>query len=216
MSKEWLEAYEKLANEWDSNLPGKQKAYDALEAQLREIENDTDPRHTFGVDRRELARWRSLLEKLHARDGPVYGGGTFVRPPGVLGGGGSGGGGDAGGGGSSSNSSSSSSIGDEDGLAAAPSMQQQQMMLKEQDLIVGEIGRGMDRLYDRAVTIKDESSLHIKLLDGIDTDVDHAMNDLRSETARANAVRRTSSNCPYYVTIVVLLGVLCLLIILSW
>ena len=95
-------------------------------------------------------------------------------------------------------------------------MQQQQMMLKEQDLIVGEIGRGMDRLYDRAVTIKDESSLHIKLLDGIDTDVDHAMNDLRSETARANAVRRTSSNCPYYVTIVVLLGVLCLLIILSW
>ena len=164
------------------------------------MESDTDPRHTFGVERRELARWRGLLEKLRASDGPVYGGGTFVRPGISDGGGGEGWGGGGEGGGADS---------------APPTMEQQQMMIKEQDLIIGNIGQGIDRLHDRAISIKEESTLHVKLLDGIDTDVDHAMDELRSETARATAVRQSSSNCPYYVTIVVLMGILALLLVLS-
>ena len=71
-------------------------------------------------------------------------------------------------------------------------------------------------MHERALDIKDESTLSVKLLDSIDTNVDRATMDLRSEIRRAVDIRRKSGNCPLYICIVVLIVVLVLLLVVSY
>jgi len=129
------------------------------------------------------------------------GGGSFVRPAGVaspLHGGGDGGGGSGA------------------GMEMGGSVLEQRQMMVEQDLLVDEIGAGVDRLHTRALNIRDESKLHVSLLNDMDHDVDHALVGLRAETAHAMQIRKTTGNCHLYICILVLLVTLVMLLAISY
>jgi len=172
-SEHWLESYEKTANQIaeinDSHVrPAIVAAVKKLDQQLQEMEANPSK---YVLDYKELARRRELLKVLQDKIKPVFGGGTFIRPP--------------------------SDAGSPTNGVQLGAFQQRQMMAGwcsffkvyfigsanlsyfppfiypsigclfflfffaiEQDLLVDEIGLGVDRLHERAVNIKDESKLH--------------------------------------------------------
>eukprot|EP01083_Nonionella_stella_P126143 381674_1 len=120
MSSEWLEFYEKTANQIAANTdnharPAIVNAVKKLDQQLGDLEANPSK---FMLDGKELNRRRELVEKLQEKIKPVFGGGTFIRPP-------------------------------EKGDVQLGYLQQRQM-IAEQDLLVDEIGLGVDRLHERA------------------------------------------------------------------
>jgi hypothetical protein len=60
--------------------------------------------------------------------------------------------------------------------------------LQEHERIVGELGRGVERLHQTALVVGDEASLHVRLLDGMDDDVERANASLLQETRHAEKV----------------------------
>eukprot|EP00615_Pteridomonas_danica_P009364 CAMPEP_0114336516 /NCGR_PEP_ID=MMETSP0101-20121206/5762_1 /TAXON_ID=38822 ORGANISM="Pteridomonas danica, Strain PT" /NCGR_SAMPLE_ID=MMETSP0101 /ASSEMBLY_ACC=CAM_ASM_000211 /LENGTH=193 /DNA_ID=CAMNT_0001468471 /DNA_START=138 /DNA_END=719 /DNA_ORIENTATION=- len=190
-SEHWLESYEKTANQIaeinDSHVrPAIVAAVKKLDQQLQEMEANPSK---YVLDYKELARRRELLKVLQDKIKPVFGGGTFIRPP--------------------------SDAGSPTNGVQLGAFQQRQMMA-EQDLLVDEIGLGVDRLHERAVNIKDESKLHTSLLSDMDVDVEKAMSGLERETRNATEVRKKTSNCSLYGCIILLLVVLVFLLILGF
>ena len=170
-------------------LDERHAAISKLAASLDAIEKDT--RTYRSVDAAEIKRRRKMLEELRQGLEPrrVYGGGSFQRPEGYT----------------------------REGPSGGVSMVEfQKQQLAEQDVVIDAINAGVDRLHGRALDIKDESTLSVKLLDSIDTNVDRATMDLRSEIRRAVDIRRKSGNCPLYICIVVLIVVLVLLLVVSY
>jgi hypothetical protein len=167
-------------------------AISKLAASLDAIEKDT--RTYRSVDAAEIKRRRKMLEELRQTLEPrrVYGGGSFQRPEGYT---------------------REGPSGDVNPFSMVEFQKQQ---LAEQDVVIDAINAGVDRLHGRALDIKDESTLSVKLLDSIDTNVDRATMDLRSEIRRAVDIRRKSGNCPLYICIVVLIVVLVLLLVVSY
>lgn len=82
--------------------------------------------------------------------------------------------------------------------------------------MIAEIGKGVDVLHQQALTIQDEAKTHIQILDRLDTNVEKATEDLKTEAAHAESVRRTSSVCFMYIVIVVEVAVIVLLLILMF
>merc|ERR1711998_420260 len=111
-----------------------------------------------------------------------YGGGTFMRPSGTT-----------------SND-------------PALKVAQQKMQILEQDVILDEIGSGVDRLHGRALMINEETTLQTDLLNDMDLDVDKATMGLRQESKHANKIREQAGNCYLYICIAALLGILILLL----
>ena len=178
---------EALANRFDLySNEEKRSRIESLSSALDKIENDKGRYRS--VDATEITRRRNMLQELQKGLGPpkVYGGGSFQRPE----------------------------YGERgDGLSMVEFQQQQ---LAEQDIVLDAINTGVDRLHGRALTIKDESTLSVKLLDDIDNNVDSATIDLSNETRHAVEIRRKASNFPLYVCIIVLIIILVFLLIVSY
>lgn len=75
------------------------------------------------------------------------------------------------------------------------------------------IGRGVSNLKNYSITVKDETELHVRLLNDIDGDVSRATDGLESEGARAAKVARQSSNFQLYIIIIVLFAILIFLLV---
>jgi len=170
-ASEWLEEYEKTANLVDRTaephqIPSVKKAVANLDEKLKPIEKEP---FSFNLTADEAKRRRGLVSELQVKTRPVMGGGTFVRPGGVLGG------------------------GDGNGGSVQLSVQQQRQIMAEQDLLLDDISGGVDRLHERAVNINDETKLHKSLLDDMDVDVDKALVGMRKETKHAIEVRAGTS-----------------------
>ncbi|KAF4322968.1 hypothetical protein BBO99_00001088 [Phytophthora kernoviae] len=82
------------------------------------------------------------------------------------------------------NSQSAVSPGAADAPARLLSMQNQ--IMKDQDQQLELIGQGVSNLHNYSMTVKDETELHVRLLNEIDDDVSRATDGLESESARAH------------------------------
>ncbi|GAB9469205.1 hypothetical protein Gpo141_00006490 [Globisporangium polare] len=89
----------------------------------------------------------------------------------------------------------------------------QNQIMKDQDQQLDLIGRGVTNLKNYSLTVKDETELHVRLLNDIDDDVSRATDGLESEGARAAKVARQSSNFKLYVIIIVLFAILIFLLV---
>lgn len=58
-----------------------------------------------------------------------------------------------------------------------------------QDEMLQDLGKGVDRISRQARSIGDETSLQVKLLDGLDQDVDRASAALEEQTRHAERVK---------------------------
>ena len=130
---EWLEQFETTANSvavkvTDANRPQLKSLVARLDEALKTWEKNVS---TSPLDEKELKRRRALVTELQASIRPVMGGGSFVRPDGVLG----------------TGNGQSTILG-------------QRHIMAEQDLILDEIGSGVDRLHQQAININDETTLH--------------------------------------------------------
>eukprot|EP00617_Octactis_speculum_P022893 CAMPEP_0185766646 /NCGR_PEP_ID=MMETSP1174-20130828/38557_1 /TAXON_ID=35687 /ORGANISM="Dictyocha speculum, Strain CCMP1381" /LENGTH=92 /DNA_ID=CAMNT_0028450427 /DNA_START=92 /DNA_END=370 /DNA_ORIENTATION=+ len=81
--------------------------------------------------------------------------------------------------------------------------------------LLDDIAKGVDRLHDRAINIRDETQLHTRLLNDIDIDVDNTTQALKDETRHAAKIRKASGVCHLYITAAILFGVMILLIIVG-
>jgi hypothetical protein len=75
--------------------------------------------------------------------------------------------------------------------------------IKLQDEIIQEIGSGVERLHQHAVTIGEEAKLHNTLLSALDDNVDAGAEALRTEAKHAEDVRQKSRMCHLYICLVV-------------
>jgi hypothetical protein len=78
----------------------------------------------------------------------------------------------------------------------------------QQDAILDAMSRGLDGLKNMGQAIGDEASLHVKLLDKLEDEVDKGNASLKRETARAEYVTQDTNTCWLYIAICVLIGLL--------
>jgi hypothetical protein len=101
------------------------------------------------------------------------------------------------------------------GREEAPRLAPDQLLLKSkeefkvQDEILDNLSRGLDGLKNLGTAISSETTLHMKLLDDLEGDVDKGDASLRREAARAEYVTRDAKTCWLYITICLLLAVMC-------
>jgi hypothetical protein len=95
-------------------------------------------------------------------------------------------------------------------------VQRQQDIIKQQDVMIMEIGRGVDVLHQQALNINEEAKTQIQILDKLDTNVEKATADLKTEAEHAERIRQTSSICFMYIVIVIEVAVIVLLLILMF
>ncbi|KAJ8506937.1 hypothetical protein ON010_g19027 [Phytophthora cinnamomi] len=67
--------------------------------------------------------------------------------------------------------------------------------MKDQDQQLDLIGQGVSNLRNYSLTVKDETELHVRLLNEIDDDVSRVTDGLESEGARAARVRYAALSC---------------------
>jgi hypothetical protein len=88
--------------------------------------------------------------------------------------------------------------------------------MKTQDAILESMSKGLDGLKTMGLAIRDETDLHMNLLDNLDKEIDTADSSLRRETKRAEHITRDTRTCWLYVTICILLAVLIALVVARW
>ncbi|ETV70875.1 hypothetical protein H257_13649 [Aphanomyces astaci] len=84
---------------------------------------------------------------------------------------------------------------------------QNQIMLDQDDQL-SLIGQGVSNLKQYSLSVKNETDLHVRLLDDINVDVDRATTGLEAEGDRAQILAKKSSNFRLYLAIVVLTAIL--------
>ncbi len=84
---------------------------------------------------------------------------------------------------------------------------------KTQDEILGNMSRGLDNLKSIGLAIRDETDLHMKLLDNLEGEVDKGTAALKREAARAEHITADTRSCWLYITICLLLAVLIALVV---
>ncbi|KAG6610348.1 SNARE protein TLG1/Syntaxin 6 [Phytophthora cinnamomi] len=101
------------------------------------------------------------------------------------------------------------------GAADAPArlLSMQNQIMKDQDQQLDLIGQGVSNLRSYSLTVKDETELHVRLLNEIDDDVSRVTDGLESEGARAARVAKQSNNTKLYIIILVLVLVLIFLLL---
>jgi len=87
---------------------------------------------------------------------------------------------------------------------------------KTQDEILGNMSRGLDNLKSIGLAIRDETDLHMKLLDNLEGEVDKGTAALKREAARAEHITQDTRTCWLYVAICILLAVLIGLVVVSF
>ncbi|KAL4169537.1 hypothetical protein KRP22_010456 [Phytophthora ramorum] len=101
------------------------------------------------------------------------------------------------------------------GAADAPArlLSMQNQIMKDQDQQLDLIGQGVSNLHNYSLTVKDETDLHVRLLNEMDDDVSRVTDGLESESARAARVAKQSNNTKLYITILVLVVILIFLLL---
>ncbi|KAG7393672.1 hypothetical protein PHYPSEUDO_004435 [Phytophthora pseudosyringae] len=101
------------------------------------------------------------------------------------------------------------------GAAEAPGrlLSMQNQIMKDQDQQLDLIGQGVSNLRNYSLTVKDETELHVRLLNEIDDDVSRVTDGLESEGARAARVAKQSNNTKLYLVILVLVVILIFLLL---
>ena len=92
-------------------------------------------------------------------------------------------------------------------------IQRQEAALRDQDEMISEIGSGVGRLHKQALEMGLEASLQSKLVDGLETDVENAADDLRDEARHANEVREKTKTFGLYVCAFIELVLIIILIV---
>ena len=94
-------------------------------------------------------------------------------------------------------------------------IQRQQEIMKLQDAALKDIEKGVGRLHDQAKDISAETQLHLNIINKLDTSVDDAASDLRTEAKHAEKVRLRSQVCSLYICLaaeVLILGILLIVV----
>lgn len=94
--------------------------------------------------------------------------------------------------------------------------QQRREIIHEQDELLEDLGKGVDRLKMQGLVIRDETGIHHKLLEDIDGDVEAAASSLRMEARHAQRIREQSTVCRLYICIAILLIILVLLLVIGF
>ncbi|CAH0517800.1 unnamed protein product [Peronospora belbahrii] len=89
----------------------------------------------------------------------------------------------------------------------------QNQIMKDQDQQLDLIGQGVSNLRNYSLSVKDETDLHVRLLNEIDDDVNRVTDGLESEGARAARVAKQSNNTKLYIIILVLIVILIFLLL---
>lgn len=95
-------------------------------------------------------------------------------------------------------------------------MQRTQQEIKNQDELLGAMSKGLDSLKTMGLAIRDETDLHMRLIDDLEDGVDNAHAGLKRETARAEHVTKDAKTCWLYAAICILLAVLIALVVARW
>lgn len=182
---------------------------DALDRQLKAIEADPDAHR---LTQREALRKRDALRKLtserarlksleRASVAAAAGGASALSDKDALLGGSSRGGG-----------------GTPAPREATPDELQQRTLLeiKQQDLQLDSLSKGLDGLKQMGLAISDETSLHMKLIDNLEESVDKGDTALKREAARAEHITQDTRTCWLYVLICLLLVVLIALVVIGF
>ena len=93
---------------------------------------------------------------------------------------------------------------------------QTQGEFKTQDAILDSMSKGLDGLKTIGIAIRDETDLHMKLLDDLEGEVDKGTRALKRETARADHIAADTRSCWLYVTICLLFAILIALVVAGW
>ena len=81
-------------------------------------------------------------------------------------------------------------------------IEEQEALMRKQDSAISEIRMGVEAVHDLSYQLRDETHLHVGLLDDVNSDVEDAHAGLRQETRAAETFGKRSGECPLYVTIV--------------
>uniref|UniRef100_A0A7S0XG28 t-SNARE coiled-coil homology domain-containing protein n=1 Tax=Chromulina nebulosa TaxID=96789 RepID=A0A7S0XG28_9STRA len=90
----------------------------------------------------------------------------------------------------------------------------QKEVIAQQDLMINEIGLGVDRLHNQAIEIGSEVKSQIKIIDELDVQVDKAADGLKEEAKHAEQIRRSSNVCLMYIFIVIEVIVIVIMLII--
>ena len=101
-------------------------------------------------------------------------------------------------------------------VGAGGQLQTQADIMKQQDLMVADIGYGVSRLHEKAVVIGEEAKSHVRLLDDLDSNVEIATAALQAEAKHAAEIQEKGKVCYMYICIGIEIAVLLLLIILAF
>lgn len=85
-----------------------------------------------------------------------------------------------------------------------------------QDAVLDKMSRNLDNLKTMGKAIGDETTLHMKLLDKLEDQVDRGNDNLKRETARVEHVTRDANTFWLYTAICILLGILLALVLIKW
>lgn len=91
-------------------------------------------------------------------------------------------------------------------------IERQKMEMKNQDMMILNIEKGVDRLHHKAVTIGEEAKVHNRVMDDLDEHVDIATQGLREEAKHAEEIREKGKVCYMYMCVLVEVVVLCIII----
>lgn len=95
-------------------------------------------------------------------------------------------------------------------------VQRQKDVIKMQDEMLVDIEKGVGRLHEKALEIGDETKLHTRLLDDLDSNVDIATAALQAEAKHAEKIKEQTKMCWMYICIIVEVMVLVLLLVLMF
>ncbi|GAB5034549.1 qc-syp6 tlg1p syntaxin 6 family [Nannochloropsis oceanica] len=156
----------------------------------------------FGVTESEVVRRRELVKGLRTQASVINSSNRSTSAGGGVG--------------AASSSFSGGGVGGGGGMGPRTLAQQRREIISEQDELLEDLGKGVDRLKMKGLTIRDETTMHQKLLDDIDGDVEAAASSLRLEARHAQRLREQSTVCRLYLCIVVLLIVLVVLLVIGF
>lgn len=170
-----------------------------LDRELRVLEETSPP----PVSGKDLARRREDLRRMQNEHTRLKGlekaasasadRDTLLRP--------------AGGSSAAGGTGSTESVGTRD-LTSQQLMERTEAEIKVQDAVLDRMSEGLTSLSGIGKAISDETTLHMKLLDKLDDEVDKGNINLVRETGRTAKLTKSSASCWLYVIICVLVLVL--------
>ena len=90
----------------------------------------------------------------------------------------------------------------------------QKETLRQQDEMIEDISKGVDRLHNQALEIGNETKIQIQIIDQFDKNTDQAVTDIQNQNKNIQGVQAATNTCAYYVCITLeVIAIIALLII---